>query len=65
MSITSQLIPERNDVTADDFKNEIYPAAKPVVLRDFVADWESVKAAKESPSSLLAYVESFITAQNP
>jgi len=38
-------LPERRDVSVDCFQQDIIPAGKPVVLRDFVKNWELVKAA--------------------
>ncbi|HVZ99181.1 MAG TPA: cupin-like domain-containing protein [Caulobacterales bacterium] len=52
-------IPERANVTAEVFENEILPAARPVVFRGLVKDWPVVRAGIESPQALCAYVRRF------
>lgn len=50
-------VPELSNVTADVFRNDIYPARQPVLMRGLVSDWESVKAAQESNASLVRYLK--------
>ena len=52
-------IPERQNVSAEIFHNEILPAARPVVFRQLVADWPVVKAGRQSPKALADYVRRF------
>jgi hypothetical protein len=51
-----QPVPERRDVTAETFQRDILPAAQPVILRGFVAEWPAVKAAQESLAAFSAYL---------
>jgi hypothetical protein len=39
------------------FENEIKPFGQPVVLKGLVADWPCVRAARESPEALGAYIK--------
>lgn len=52
-------IEERTDVDAAIFRDEIVPAARPVVMRGLVSHWPSVRAAQESASALGAVLRSF------
>lgn len=51
-------IPEFSGITADQFQNEIYPKAKPAVLRGFVAHWPSVTYAMQSTDQIVSYLKS-------
>jgi hypothetical protein len=53
------LIPEYRDVDLAMFKNEIFPAGQPAVLRGLVADWPAVAAARQSPRALGDYIRRF------
>lgn len=39
------------------FESEIVPAGQPVILNGLAADWPAVRAAKESPAALGAYLQ--------
>ena len=43
--------PERRDVTAAIFREEIIPANAPVILRGLIADWPLVQEARTSPEA--------------
>ena len=43
--------PERRDVTAATFREEIIPANEPVILRGLMADWPLVQQAQTSPEA--------------
>lgn len=55
--IAAQPIPERDSVSAAAFVEEIYPAAKPVIMRGFVADWPAVLLARRSADELIAHLK--------
>jgi hypothetical protein len=55
MSQTYAALPEREDVDAKVFREEIVPAGRPVVLRGLVADWELTKAASD-PDKLTRFL---------
>jgi Cupin-like domain len=59
MSGLMQKIPERRNVAADTFHNEILPAAKPMVFRGLVPDWPVVHAARRSAQALCDYLKRF------
>src|SRR5690349_16357548 len=52
-------IPERADVSAEIFHNEILPAARPVVFRQLIANWPVVHAGRQSAQALADYVRRF------
>jgi cupin-like protein len=52
-------IPERSDVTAQIFNDEILPAARPVVMRGLVANWPIVAAGRQSPQAMSEYIRRF------
>jgi Cupin-like domain len=52
-------IPERANVDAEIFHNEILPAAQPVLLRQLVPDWPVVQAGRRSPQALSDYIRRF------
>ena len=51
MSEPAQIL-VRHGVDLKTFREEIMPAAVPVLLKDLVADWPLVRAARESPRAL-------------
>lgn len=53
-------IEECQNVTADILHNEIVPKHQPVILRGLVSNWEIVKTANQSTSSLFDYLKSDI-----
>ncbi|MFT5774418.1 cupin-like domain-containing protein [Hyphomonas sp.] len=61
MFSASKNIPELENVTQEMFRNEIYPAAEPVIMRGLVADWPSVKAAQTSDETLISYMKNLYT----
>ncbi len=52
-------IPEWRKVDAPLFQREIVPLNKPAVLKDLVADWPAVVAAKKSSAAFVAYLKRF------
>jgi hypothetical protein len=52
-------IPEVTGVTRRVFRDEILPAARPVVMRGLVADWPVVRAGKASATALADYIRRF------
>jgi len=58
-------IPARGGVDRQVFEAEIAPAAQPVVLRDLVADWPLVCAARESREALAMLLKSFDGGRQP
>jgi hypothetical protein len=58
MSERAQIL-SRRGVDLKAFREEIMPAGEPVVLRDLVNDWPSVRAARESPRALADYLRGF------
>lgn len=57
-------LPERSDVTGETFKEDIYPSAQPVVMRGFVKDWQTVKAARQSPTAVIDYLKDLDSGRN-
>jgi hypothetical protein len=55
MAETAQVL-VRHGVDPKTFREEILPAGVPVVLKDLVQDWPSVRAARESPRALVDYI---------
>jgi len=55
-------IPERTAPTLDQFRAEILPAARPVVMRAMVCDWPLVIAAREGPETAMATLEAVANA---
>ena len=53
--------PEFRDVTAETFRTEILPAARPAILRGLVGDWPAVRAGLKSPEALADHVRGFDT----
>jgi hypothetical protein len=49
----------RHGVDLKAFREEILPAAKPVVLKDLVADWPVVRAARESPRAFADFLRRY------
>jgi hypothetical protein len=49
----------RHNVDLKTFREEIVPAARPVVLKDLVKDWPVVRAGRESPRALANYLRGF------
>jgi hypothetical protein len=58
MSETAQIL-IRHEADLKAFREEIRPAARPVVLKDLVRDWPAVRAARESPRALADCVRGF------
>jgi hypothetical protein len=52
-------IPVRTGVDPRIFREEIQPAARPVVLRGLVNDWPAVAAGRESPRALADLIRRF------
>jgi Cupin-like domain len=52
-------IAERHGVTAEIFRDEIFPRAQPIVLRGLVDGWPSVAAAKASSQAIANYIRRF------
>lgn len=52
-------IPVRDAVDPKAFREEILPAGAPVVLKDLVQDWPSVRAARESSRALADFIRRF------
>jgi Cupin-like domain len=50
---------EWRDIDAVTLQNQIIPLNRPAVLRNLVADWPVVRAAKISPSALIEYIGRF------
>ncbi|OYW78579.1 MAG: hypothetical protein B7Z26_09550, partial [Asticcacaulis sp. 32-58-5] len=46
-------------VTRDLFENTIVPKGRPAILKGLISQWPCVKAAKESPEALAAYLKPF------
>jgi len=49
----------RQGVDLKTFREEIFPAGQPVVLKDLVKDWPAVRAGRESPRALGDYLRGF------
>jgi hypothetical protein len=58
MAETAQVL-VRHGVDPKTFREEILPAGVPVVLKDLVQDWPSVRAARESPRALVDCIRGF------
>jgi hypothetical protein len=54
-----QKIAEWRDVTAQIFRDEIFPQQKPAVMRGLVKDWPAVVAGAISPQAFCDYVKRF------
>jgi Cupin-like domain len=52
-------IQEIDSITAESFRNEIVPNARPVVLRGLVRDWPVVQAARASAAAFCDYLKRF------
>lgn len=52
-------IPELDNVTPERFRDEIVPAARPVVMRGLVGDWPVVAAGRTSPVAVCDYLRRF------
>jgi hypothetical protein len=52
-------IEERQDVTPEIFRQEIFPAQKPVIIRGLVRDWPATQAGIVSPQAFSDYVKPF------
>jgi hypothetical protein len=50
---------EYSNVTEGMFNDEIAPRNRPAVLRQLVASWPAVRAFKQSPEQLVAYLKHF------
>ena len=51
--------PEFRDVTAETFRTDILPTARPAILRGLVADWPAVQAGRDSPEALADHIRGF------
>ncbi|TCS10306.1 cupin-like domain-containing protein [Caulobacter sp. BK020] len=58
MTIPTQ-IPELDNVTPERFRDEVVPAARPVVMRGLVGDWPVVAAGRTSPAAICDYLRRF------
>jgi hypothetical protein len=58
-------IPELRDVTREYFESRIIPAAQPAHLKDLLADWPLVRAARESRSALAKAITTFDAGRQP
>ena len=58
-------IPVRGDIDRRAFESEVIPAARPLVLRDLVADWPVVRAAKESRGTLAQMIKGLDAGRQP
>lgn len=56
MSRQLKQVAQWHDVTPEVFQNEIVPLYEPAILKNHVAHWPAVAAAKESNQSLLDYL---------
>ncbi|MES1199244.1 MAG: cupin-like domain-containing protein [Pseudomonadota bacterium] len=59
MDRVTKKIPELHGVTADVFRDEILPAAQPIVLKGLVQDWPAVRAGRESFAAFSDYLKRF------
>lgn len=50
---------EWHQVDREQFRTEIAPLRRPAVLRGLAADWPAVRAGRESPEALCAYLRGF------
>lgn len=57
MVTIEQRVPQRVNVTRQNFEEEILTAGKPVVLKGLVAHWPVVEAARRSNTALGAYLK--------
>ena len=48
-----------HDVTLERFRDEVLPAAQPVLMKNFVAHWPAVQAGRASPEAMVDYVKRF------
>ncbi|HEU4591417.1 MAG TPA: cupin-like domain-containing protein [Steroidobacteraceae bacterium] len=55
----------RTDVDLKTFREEIRPAAEPVVFKGLVSDWPVVRAARESPRALADAIRRFDRGRMP
>ena len=51
--------PELDRIDAERFRQEVLPAARPVVLRGLAAAWPAVQAGLRSPEALADHIRSF------
>src|SRR5688572_7225363 len=58
-------IPVRSHVDLRTFREEIQPAARPVVLEGLVNDWPAVVAGRESPRALADFIRRLDRGQTP
>ncbi len=52
-------LPERAELTRENFESEVLPRAQPVVLRGLVRDWPLTRAAAQSDEVLSEYLAGF------
>lgn len=55
--ISARPIPERANVSAQSFREDVYPAGEPLIMRDFAADWPAVRLAKRSSDELISHLK--------
>ena len=55
----------RSGVDLKTFREEIAPAAQPVVLKGLVSEWPSVRAARESTRALVDFLRTFDRGRQP
>lgn len=52
-------INELSDVSAEQFRNEVLPGGRPVVMRRLVDRWPVVQAGRRSPDEFCRYIKQF------
>ena len=52
-------IPVAHDVTLERFRDDILPAARPVVMKNFVGHWPAVEAGRTSARAMVDYIKRF------
>ena len=56
ISIDNPNVPVVEGVTPDQFRDEIVPGNRPVLLKGIVTDWPAVRAARESTEAIAEYI---------
>lgn len=52
-------IPEYSSISPEQFFDEVLPAQKPIVIKNYAAHWPLVRAARKSPHDFVAYLKRF------
>jgi hypothetical protein len=58
-------MPLSRDTSREFFESEIIPAARPVVMKDLVAEWPLVRAGRESPAALANAIAALDAGRRP